>query len=453
MKSWNSISSTVNKLNNFYNDISCSNFRLHLQVLNPTIYQRGLCEEDFKLSTPPILRGIVVVQIITPTKISDISVIFHGEQGETIIEFEAIDVLEPLFAKRKKTTKLLVNELFTWDYQYAKDVQIGTYTFPFHFIIDTLLPESFISRHLNICYRIEACLKYETNNCGGKKTARKDQKIKLVRCVPDTLFNDSILATGNWRDLLVYEFSFQNKIAFQESPFLSIFRIYPIEPEKQYFTLHGVSIWIVQNLTFDKYVCSNYKKKYTETDKILLYKRMFNFQSLVTKNGSYNFEICLKIPSNGVIYDKSNQKLKKTIYPSINNANEGFISSHTLKVTVEVSECERHNQIKNKQTYQVSRTNSTFSSSSEKSMDALDSVTFPGYTNYHEKRTDATRFKKIELSFTAPIKLLSHDSEIASESPPCYSDMQKRNDNIVMDMISANKFDIVPPAYDEETAL
>ena len=215
------------------------------------------------------------------------------------------------------------------------------------------------------------------------------------------------MATGNWRDLLVYEFSFQNKIAFQESPFLSIFRIYPIEPEKQYFTLHGVSIWIVQNLTFDKYVCSNYKKKYTETDKILLYKRMFNFQSLVTKNGSYNFEICLKIPSNGVIYDKSNQKLKKTIYPSINNnANEGFISSHTLKVTVEVSECERHNQIKNKQTYQVSRTNSTFSSSSEKSMDALDSVTFPGYTNYHEKKDRCYKIQENRTFFYSTYKVV-----------------------------------------------
>ena len=47
-------------------------------------------------------KRIVVVQIIRPTKISDISVIFHGEQGETIIEFEAIDVLEPLFAKERK---------------------------------------------------------------------------------------------------------------------------------------------------------------------------------------------------------------------------------------------------------------------------------------------------------------------------------------------------------------
>lgn len=449
MRNWKSISSTVTKLNELYNDISCSNFKLHLQVLNPTIYQRGLCEEDFKLTTPPILRGIVVLQILRPTKISDISVIFHGELSETIIGFEAIDILEPLFAKRKKITKPLVDEIFTWDYQYAKDIQIGTYTFPFHFIIDTLLPETFDSRHLNINYVIETCLKYETSNCNGVKMSRKSQDVKLVRCVPETLFNDSIMATGNWRDLLVYEFSFQNKIAFQGSPFLSIFRIYPIEPECQYFTLHGVSIWIVQTLTFDKYVCSNYKKKYTETDKILLYKRMFNFQSLVTKNGSYNFEICLKIPSNGTIYDKSNQKLKKTIYPSINNANKGFISSHTLKVTVEVSECERYNQIKNKQNYEVSRTNSTASSASEKSIEALESVTFPGYSNYHEKRTDATRFKKIELSFTAPIKLLSHDSEIASESPPCYSDMQQRNDNIVLDLISANKFDIVPPAYEE----
>lgn len=449
MKSWKSLTSAVSKLNDFYNDFNCSSFKLHTQVINPTVYQRGLCEEDFKLTTPPILRGTMVLQIIKPTKIKDISVLFYGEQSETIIDFEAIDPQEPLLAKRKNIGKVLVNQVLTWDYQYTEDIQIGTYTFPFHFIIDTLLPDSFQSRYLNTSYKIDVCLKYEQSGCSEVKVLRKCESIKLIKCVPDTLFNDSIMATGNWRDLLVYEFSFQNKIVFQNSPFLSMFKIYPIEPECQYFTLHGVSIWIVQHLSFDKYMNQHYKRKHVETDKILLYRRLFNFQSLTLEHGSYNFEICLKIPLTGTIYDKTNQKLKKAIYPSIATSNGGFISSHTLKVTIEVSECEPYNRVKTKNNnYGASRSNS-ISSSSEKSMDVIDSVTFPGYSNYHEKRTDSTRFKKIELSFSAPVKLLTQDSEVASMSPPCYSDLLKETNNNILDVIVANKFDIVPPAYEE----
>lgn len=446
MKSWKAFGSTINKLNDIYHDINDSGpFKLHMQLVNSEVYQKGLCEAEFKLTTPPVLRGILVLQLLKPTKIRDLSVKFQGYQKETTVDFDVSDTGEPILPRKKKISKVLVDQLFSWDYQSVDDIVVGTYTFPFHFIVDTLLPATYCGRYVNIGYSVEACLKYEHRPCDIREIT-KTEEIKLIKCIPDTLFNPSILATGNWRDLLVYEFSFENKIAFQNSPYLSILSVYPLQQDKAYFMLHGLSIWLIQTLSFDK-LETDLPKNYEETDRFLLYKKQHCMNSLDKEDSLYDFEIELNIPTCGSIVTKENQRLKKTIYPTIQAKNTGFISSHSLKVMFEVSEKDKNKGTTFKSNLAVSRTPSSMSAATEKSVEI--ECTIPGYSTFHEKRTDSTRYKKIELSFTAPIKLLSKDSNFASASPPMYSSMKPSPTISGKQLVSHNKCNIVPPTYNE----
>lgn len=453
MKIWESI---VNKIGELYQELDNNHnpFRLELSIISRNVYQKGLSESEFRETTPPILRGQVTLHVYKPIEILNLSVRFFGKQIDTVQELGedgSFESLERRFSCQKKRCLVLIDQLHNWDYRSHSSIYPGTYTFPFEFIADSLLPESFQCKHVSVYYKLESTLLYLYPPSSCLKAATKSENIKLIRCLSDTLFNDSIIATGNWRNLLIYEFSFQNKVAFQNTPYLSILRIYPIDKNALNFSLHSISLILIQTQSSDK-IRTKRGRQYTDVNKFLLYKRHINPFSMNCNTDVYTYDIELNIPSVAYNFKEKQyqQTEKKVIYPTFFSDNHGFVNTHSLRITIEVSEnakTKRSSPRANK-----SSRSSSISIANSKTSEA-DGVTPPNCATFHERKEGASRFKKIELSFSAPIILLSHDSMKASASPPSYSNTSSNLSTLrsMENSVFSFKSPISPPLYNDIT--
>ncbi|CCE81476.1 Piso0_002133 [Millerozyma farinosa CBS 7064] len=453
MKIWESI---VNKIGELYQELdnNHSPFRLELSIISRNVYQKGLSESEFKETTPPILRGQVTLHVYKPIEMLNLSVRFFGKQIDTVQESGeegSFESLERRFSCQKKRCSVLIDQLHNWDYRSHTSIYPGTYTFPFEFIADSLLPESFQCKHVSVYYKLESTLLYLYPPSSCLKAATKSENIKLIRCLSDTLFNDSIIATGNWRNLLIYEFSFQNKVAFQNTPYLSILRIYPIDKNALNFSLHSISLILIQTQSSDK-IRTKRGRQYTDVNKFLLYKRHINPFSMNCNTDVYTYDIELNIPSVAHNFKEKQyqQTEKKVIYPTFFSDNHGFVNTHSLRITIEVSE----NAKTKRSSSRANRSSRSSSISiSNPKMSESDGVTPPNCATFHERKEGASRFKKIELSFSAPIILLSHDSMKASASPPSYSNSSSNFSTLrsMENSVFSFKSPISPPLYNDIT--
>lgn len=452
---------------------SCCQILLDLLDTNKIIYQRGITPTDLKQCSPQVLSGNLILVVFKPIMIEKLAVNFKGIKFETLFELSMINSKNYASTidyvtcylngqKRSHYTKIIDDSLV-----YDNDLlSPGIYTFPFQFLVDPLLPSSIISSYLNITYKVHACLSYNTGPSLSSNTLNIHSEVLLIRCLPDSvnLNHDSLIANGNWRNLLIYEFNFQNKFAYQNLPYSFFINLYSINDKFQLFEIHSISIHLIQQCQFDK-IGSNHsltslssspsssslRQKHSEINKVLLFSKVLSLKDFNQNlSGGFSYKIEFKLPSVTNNHDSDNKKL---IYPTIiNDNNEGFTTTHNLKVSLEVS------QLRNKKSFKPNRPNSKTIDINSKVLDGS-AAPIPSYSTYHRCKNEASKYKKMELSFSSPILLLSPQSCHGAKSPPLYSHINNSipvsSSENLNNLFTSSKFRnknrslIVPPSYSE----
>lgn len=420
---------------------------------NKTIYQRGITPSELKQCSPQVLSGNLILVIFKSVMIEKLTVSFRGIKFETLFDLahiknypSSVDYLNYCVNGQKMShyTKIIDDSLV-----YDNDLlSPGIYAFPFQFLVDPLLPSSIISSYLNISYKVNVYLSYNTGPSLPSTSMNAQSEVLLIRCLPDSvdLSHDSLIANGNWRNLLIYEFNFPSKFAYQNLPYNFFLNLYPIEDQFQLFEVHSISIQLIQHCQFDK-ICSNdslnslanvSRQKHSEIHKFDLYSKLVNLKDFQqSPAGGFGYSLQFRFPSASDDQDTANKRLVPTI---INDKNEGFTTTHNLKVCLEVS------QLRTKKSFKCNK----FSSNPDPP------ASIPSYSMYHKCKNEASKYKRMELCFTAPIILLSPQSCHGAMSPPLYSHSNnsiplksRRNlNNIVSDKFgSKNKSLVLPPSY------
>lgn len=454
-----------------------SNIKLLLHLADHTVYQRGINSLELSECSPHALYGTVVLVVLKPIHISSIQVCLKGFKFETVLELSSIKTGANSYADGQKKIhyKKLLDDCSIWKFNDL-NFQIGIYTFPFQFLIDPNLPPSISSNYINIHYNIEALINYQTSY--SSQVSKVKSIINIVRCLSDisnNILNDPILASGNWRNLMIYQFQLQNKIAFQNCLYNALILIHNIDDSLISFHVHAVSIYLIQSCQFDKVEYNGLRpisnvpshlSKHFEYNKFLLLKKLVSLKDFeILPNGSFQYICNFKIPSCQTPFDESFKNFKKCIYPTINNSNnDGFTTFHNLKICLEVSESKQPRHLPKKRTWSdssIGKSSDLDDISPSQSTSFPQSTIIPGYSTYHQRKNSGSKFKKTELSFTVPIFLLTSQSCQSSKNPPLYSHISsddsftKIHDDL-NSLIPKNQFKskynngIIPPNYSNQ---
>lgn len=452
------VSSAFSRIQSVCYELNQSSFcKLELDLVSPTVYLKGLEKCDIELSGPAILRGMAVLYLNKPAKLNNVKVLFRGTQSRTYVDLILIKAYESIKLKKMKKEHTLVDDFYNWNY-LGRTMKEGIYHFPFLFIIDHSLPESYLARHFSVGYSVDVEIELGGRMETNPRVIRSSHSVQLIRCLGDINYSDSAIATGNWRDLLVYQFSFNSRTAFQNSTFLANIKVYPLV--KKGFKIYYASAFLIQTLRYENTDGSIISRNSTDTEKFLLLKKYISPPSLMEEDGCFNIDLLFDIPSFATATDKESKKAKKPIYPTMCTQKDRSITSHSIKLVMSVSECVMHEsrilQEENNHLDPCSvvlLSNSSLKSNNLLKTSSCDSNSrVPGYSTFHEKRNDHTKYKRIELSFSIPITLLCHDSKIASSSPPLYS---KNFDQVIENnsCLTINKSNLFPPNYEDLKSL
>lgn len=395
-----------------------SHFKLSIHVLNSTIYQKEIKGTDYTSAGYQLLVGNLILSVYKDTKINDIQVQFGGHTFEPVFEVALGDHI----ARKKIENTRLVNEKSIWN---VRSVLVpGIYTYSFTFVVNPLLPESLLTKTLLTKYWIAVDLEYKT--LALVKSIHHEYPINIVRSLPNdlALYSEPIIATGNWRDMLVYEFHFLSKFAFQGQPYTVTLNVYPIGGFNYNFRIFNLSVQLIQRTSY--HVKSGYgvnSKKYSETQTVLLFKKNISFYDMYhasTPGGYMHFENEVPMPRiNELQSNVLDMSSKEYIFPSTSHDNtSGMVVSHALKASFEVVEV-KEPELKTLPPFRRSSCATSCSLGLSKSTTSSETAV-PAYSTFHESK-DVSKYKKVELSFSAPILLLSCQSIHGSISPPAYA--------------------------------
>lgn len=439
--------------------------KISLEVYN-RIYQKGLTKTQIGASCPQVLTGQLVLSVFKPVNIRDIQVSWMGESFETV----HVAVKDPEVPTSVRYSKRIDKRSLVHDCIHFEEscLPAGIYTYDFNFVVDPFLPESMMSRYITNKYYVKVDVIHQAGSSVKQVSSKSD--VQLIRSVPEDFspFSDPIVATGNWRNKLIYEFDLQTKIAFQKSKYCATVGIYPVGSFHD-FRIYSMTIVLLQQILYD-IVNEDSPKRHIEVQKLALHHQEFTSEEMyacLAPEGYFKFTAKFDIPSllNGVD-DQPNIQPKTMVHPSFNhNSKSGFSISHNIKASFEVGEVEpklsrrasEETLFEDEPLSKRSPSETTLSSLSSKSNS---SYVVPSYRAFHDSREDVTRYKKVELSYSSPITILNPSAR-DTITPPKYSASPKLIENLTNLTQKCLKHfktkskvsQIVPPMYSEKLEL
>lgn len=310
-----------------------------------------------------------MVGVTRPTFLNTITVAFRGIKLECRYDVD----------RKKLFYEKINDESYVW--RLHEHLSPGSYTFPFHFLVRPL-PATVRGVLSDVQYHVQATVSY-TNTM-----AKLKEPVQLVRTPPPGA-REYVVATGNWRDLLVYEFGLQSKVAFQGHPYKCSILIYPIGGAR-WFEVHAVSVLLVQACKIPRVAST---AKTTESAKYLLFHREVT-TSEMTWTSHYSLDISFTIAPTCLTYDELGALSPRSVYPSTES--QGFEADHKLRLCLDICELQ-----------------SPLPLPSE--MGAV-----PGYATYHRRRSQALRFRRMEVLYAMPLTILPSALLQGLVSPPSY---------------------------------
>jgi hypothetical protein len=444
-----------------------SYLKISLQVYN-RIYQKGLTQQQISSSCPQVLTGLLVLSVFKPVDILEIKVSWMGDCLEMVYAEGRNDALfdDTVQYSKQIDKHSLVNESIHF---HESVLPPGIYKYDFDFVVDPFLPESIKSRYITNKYCVKVDVSHVTGSATKQVTSKTD--VQLIRSVPEDFspFADPLIASGNWRNKLIYEFDLQTKMAFQMSTYCATVGVYPVATFHD-FRVYSMSIILLQQILFDivdqeSGNLTEPPKKHVEVQKIMLHHKeltMEDMYSFLTPEGY------LKLTANFIIptittgnEDSHTSKSNKVVYPSFNHDKKsGFSISHTIKAIFEVGELKasdrksfeditsrrysqqsgdsprrlseetlvpiitESNPNPNENSSEIngcdtlsSRTASETTLTSLSTKSTVNPYVVPSYRAFHDSRQDASKYKKVELSYSSPISILSPNTSDTISQP------------------------------------
>lgn len=391
----------VSKLNETFQEaLRIPPIGVHLDILNLTIYQRGTNEREFEMSSPPLLLGAVILEVLRPTAVKSLSVGFTGGRSKT--NFEVIfGMLEDENYYGKNQIETFYNKQQRW--LLTQRFEEGTYRIPFRFVVDRFLVQSINNEYLRVNYKIEACLDY-FSPLGVFKTTSKETEIKLFPYMTEIDLQLPAGSTGNWRDIFIYQYFLQSTLLFQGTSYQVSIRVQPIGQLDRSYRLHNISARLFQHFLF--YNISGSQHNYSETDTFTLYHKRFTSETTETAR---LLSFRMPIPSSFLKTKKTNKGKNNKLHPTM-MAKE-FHCKHQLKISMTVSETigeiAKHGPSENK----------SFTHNDDCNVYS----TLGSVSRYHPGKPSSLKFRKVDLIFSVPVVILSQESKDASKPPPAYS--------------------------------
>ena len=437
------------------------------------IYQKGLTQLQISSSCPQVLTGLLLLSVFKPVDILEIRVSWMGDCLETVYAESKNDA--PLEDTARYCKKINKHSLVNESIHFHKSVlPPGIYKYDFNFVVDPFLPESIKSRYITNTYYVKVDVSHVTGSATKHATSKSD--VQLIRSVPEDFspFSDPLMASGNWRNKLIYEFDLQTKMAFQKSTYCATVGIYPVTTFQD-FRVYSMSIILLQQILFDTVDqdsgnLTEPPKKHVEVQKIKLHHKELSLEdmySLLTPEGYLKLTakfIIPTIPKGNEDYHTS--KSSKVVYPSFNHDKKtGFSISHTIKAIFEVGELKpsdrkpfedltsrRYSQQSGNSLRRLSeetlvpiitnpnensseingcntlsnRTASEITLTSLSTKSAINPYVVPSYRAIHDSCKDASKYKKVELSYSSPISILSPNTS-DTISQPKYTPVDSSN--------------------------
>ncbi|KAG2731678.1 hypothetical protein G9P44_005265 [Scheffersomyces stipitis] len=407
---------------------------MSLDLANTVVFQKGINKEEKMVSPPKTISGDIVVYVFTPARLCHLKIEFRGKKYITLQKSAYHNTQSPLVKCRT-----LVYDTVLWKQEDV--LPIGIYNYSFTFVVEPSLPETVDTANLQIHYELDVSMKYTlpSSNSQKLKTIRRFKEVQLVRCLSEEDSTEPLIARGNWRNIILYEFTVQSKVAFQCEDYSTTIKIYPLALRNCNFTIHNVSVLLVQKITT---MTSNMSKK-TINRSILLSSRTVEESHTGTEDCSLQHVQSVRIPSYEQLVQDIHTKSPTRIQPDFCDDTElGFSCSHQIKVCFEISELSPSTKVFQNSLLEVAECGKRGESAS----------IFPSRTPFALK--DRSKFnsnKKVELSFTHSIMVLSAQSFNGSISPPSY-DCEESGSNYtyIGKSRSPSVFasNILPPSYE-----
>ncbi|KAG7877503.1 hypothetical protein KL937_004698 [Ogataea polymorpha] len=280
-----------------------------------------------------------------------------------------------------KSTEIQINPKRQWHCNWMEQ---GTYYFPFEFLLDGNVPQSFSHHIANVSY----FLQIEIINPGSTfKVQTCRTLLTVVKCQVYPEVEDSI-AFGNWRNLLIYRMSVNNKTIYLGDFIRINLKFIPLHYDR--YKIHRVKITLVQHTQRERKV---------HKDKVPLYNR---------EPPGNDLELKLPIETGYIKFKKNNVLL----YPSITLSNtDGVLEiSHKVEISLLVEEISCS---------QKSPLSSICSESTKSSQSIDDDWTMSNASMIDEAGT--LRNKRIQLTMSTKLQVLRHESHLGIEPPPSYN--------------------------------
>lgn len=374
-------------------------FTLTTKLYDPRIYQRDSGDGDL-LASNQLLRGLLTLVVHRPMQTSSVSVKLTGHSTSDC------------------SSNVILDETITWDYTCDGFLMEGVYTYPFQFLVALDLPETYKSSYLTIAYKVETHIGYDS------KGQSEHQVVTFVKCVPSesSILYDSLTMSGNWRNLLKYEFYFQNKVVFPDTPYTASLTIVPIRTQS--FQLHSISIWVAQYIEI--------KGKLAEANKFLFEEQEIDDPDATEFLLPVTFPPLLKLQ----LYDHISES-KKFLYPDFGNIGSDVHIHHKISIQLEISESQCRTEL------EIDGTDLGSAIAFKHPMSPI------CFSPSRRQQLHKNRFKRVELAYRAPIIFLDKISLLGIVSPPLYQHSMDIED-------TSNKTDVVsdwgtPPPYYNNT--
>ncbi|KAG7886911.1 hypothetical protein KL936_004762 [Ogataea polymorpha] len=280
-----------------------------------------------------------------------------------------------------KSTEIQINPKRQWHCNWMEQ---GTYYFPFEFLLDGNVPQSFSHHIANVSY----FLQIEIINPGSTfKVQTCRTLLTVVKCQVYPEVEDSI-AFGNWRNLLIYRMSVNNKTIYLGDFIRINLKFIPLHYDR--YKIHRVKITLVQHTRRERKV---------HKDKVPLYNR---------EPPGNDLELKLPIETGYIKFKKNNV----LVYPSITLSNtDGVLEiSHRVEISLLVEEISCS---------QKSPLSSICSESTKSSQSIDDDWTMSNASMIDEAGT--LRNKRIQLTMSTKLQVLRHESHLGIEPPPSYN--------------------------------
>ncbi|KAH3672673.1 hypothetical protein WICMUC_004191 [Wickerhamomyces mucosus] len=276
---------------------------LDLCLDNDIIFTNGLDDDEQSIANESVLKGVLEIKINCPTSIIELDYLkikFLGnsmnihyyqisdnkdkdnkdkDNKDKSNEFNRI-LFKPIYNK-------IIDDCYNYNSQNLK-LLIGTYKFPFQFLIDPKLPESIESIYCKKFYNLQVEIKF-LNSLNSNIIYSKP--IKIVKC---PLINSPKLfeishAKGYWNDLIRYDLILCSKILKLGDYFKIKVEIEDLQNDLMICKLDYIKISFIQKIKFPN--LNNYNSKFHSIEN----KSCLNHLKIEQNNNKF-YDLNIKLP-------------------------------------------------------------------------------------------------------------------------------------------------------------